>query len=91
MIDVEGGDNPLVKDLVVNGRGQIFVLMTFETQVGNKVTSLVRYSQCGILEEKSDLEDGTFVSRDAYLATDGSNAILAGNELGSEENYFCLF
>ena len=37
MIDVEGGLNPLVKDVALDSTGYIFTLITYEQQDGVKV------------------------------------------------------
>jgi len=94
MIDVEGGSNPLVKDLALDSQGYIFALVTYlRGSQGEKVMRVQKYDQCGELVKGFDIKPGSFISRKAYLTIDSNDDIIAfhsysmtGDERSSSQN-----
>jgi len=77
MLDVEGGYNPLVKDISLDAVGYIFALLTYEKEDDSKEIRVQKYDQCGEFVAGFDIRPGTFISREAYLAVDSSNDVIA--------------
>ena len=57
MIDVEGGINPLVKDVALDSTGYIFTLITYEQLDGTKVGFFQWCSCCLLLSLVADDAD----------------------------------
>lgn len=85
MIDVEGGINPLVKDLALDSTGYIFALITYEQQDGVKMMRIQRYDQCGELVSGFDVQAGTFISREAFLSIDSNDDVIAFHSFSESE------
>jgi len=45
MLDVEGGFNPLVKDIALDSSGYIFALLTYEKEDDSKEIRVQKYDQ----------------------------------------------
>lgn len=85
MIDVEGGINPIVKDLALDSTGYIFALITYEQQDGVKMMRIQRYDQCGELVSGFDVQPGTFISREAFLSIDSQDDVIAFHSFSESE------
>merc|ERR1712013_831577 len=77
MLDVEGGFNPLVKDIALDSSGYIFALLTYEKEDDSKEIRVQKYDQCGEFVAGFDIRPGTFISREAYLTIDSNDDVIA--------------
>merc|ERR1719367_1396704 len=77
IIDVEGGLNPLVKDVALDSTGYIFSLITYEQQDGVKMMRIQKYDQCGELVSGFDVQPGTIISREAFITIDSRDDVIA--------------
>jgi len=77
MLDVEGGFNPLVKDIALDSSGFIFALLTYEKEDDSKEIRVQKYDQCGEFVAGFDIRPGTFISREAYLTIDSNDDVIA--------------
>jgi len=77
MIDVEGGINPLVKDVALDSTGYIYALITYEQEDGAKMMRIQRYDQCGEFVSGFDTQAGTFISREAFISIDSQDDVIA--------------
>jgi len=85
MIDVEGGLNPLVKDVALDSTGYIFTLITYEQQDGVKMMRIQKYDQCGELVSGYDVQPGTFISREAFISIDSRDDVIAFHSYSQAE------
>jgi len=89
MIDVEGGINPLVKDIALDSTGYIFALITYEQEDGTKMMRIQKYDQCGELVSGFDVQPGTFISREAFISIDSQDDVIAFHsysQTGAQDN-----
>nr|XP_040577612.1 uncharacterized protein LOC121126354 [Lepeophtheirus salmonis] len=91
MIDIQGMNNPIIKDLAINSIGDVYALIAYESSSsGKKITAIAKYDSCGIFVSYVDVLEGTFVSRDAYISIDSQdNALIVNSNVASFSEHPC--